>query len=43
MIDDVLKTLKKLADENMSQQYEINLAANFLDKYLPIRMQHHLS
>ena len=33
-------TIRKLADENLSQQYEINTLSNYADKYLPIRIQH---
>ena len=29
--------MRKLADENIAQQFELNVLNNFVDKYLPIR------
>ena len=33
----------KLAEENLAQQYELNLINNYIDKYLPVRIAHQMS
>lgn len=35
---EVQKAIKKLADENIAQQFELNVLNNFVDKYAPIRV-----
>lgn len=39
----LVATARKLGDENLAQQYELNMLSNYIDKYLPLRMQHQLS
>lgn len=38
--DAINAAMRKLADENIAQQFELNVLNNFVDKYLPIRTQH---
>jgi hypothetical protein len=35
--------VQRLAEENIAQQFELNVLNNFVDKYHPIRVQHQLS
>lgn len=42
-MDSLTGTIKKLAEENLAQQFELNTMTNFIDKYQPIRIQHHIS
>ena len=35
--------MTKLADENIAQQFELNILNNFIDKYLPLKFQNQLS
>ena len=42
-MDTLTNTIKKLATENVAQQFELNTINNFIEKYQPIRIQHHLS
>jgi len=38
-----LEAIRRLGDENIAQQFELNVLNNFVDKYAPIRIQHQLS
>ena len=42
-LGEVQRVCKKLADENISQQFELNVLNNFVDKYAPIRVQYQIS
>lgn len=37
-LGEVQRAIKKLAEENVAQQFELNVINNFVDKYAPIRV-----
>ena len=39
-LGEVQKAVQRLAEENLAQQFELNVVNNFVDKYAPIRVQH---